>query len=278
MQLSSDGTRLLSPPPPPEIQPRRHLRWLTRALWLALPWALLLGLWSGIRLVDDKYSELVPSIHAVWQQAVALSADGTLAGHWLASTLRVTVGVLLGVAMAVPVGFVLGWYKQVRDSLTPLLNFFRALPPIALIPLTIVYFGIGETAKIVVLFYSAFFAAVIVMYEGISHISPIYLNVARSLGATDRELFTRVVVPLSLPHVLTATRVAFGIGWMTLVASELIAAQQGLGSMIQLAASYFQLDIIYLGLIVIGLTAMLMDFVLARISGRLLRWQDKVRA
>ncbi len=99
---------------------------------------------------------------------------------------------------------------HVRRFVDPLINFFRALPPIALIPLVIVYFGIGEIAKIVILFYASFFAGVIVMYEGIAQISPIYVRVARTLGATDGEIFRKVIVPLAVPHMLTALRVALG--------------------------------------------------------------------
>ena len=158
----------------------------------------------------------------------------------------------------------LGWYRQVRRFVDPLINFFRALPPIALIPLVIVYFGIGEVAKVVILFYASFFAGVIVMYEGIAQISPIYVRVARTLGAADDEIFLRVIVPLAVPHMLTALRVALGVAWATLVASELIAARQGLGALIQDAASFFQLDIIYVGIICIGFIALVMDVAPAR--------------
>src|SRR5699024_10491737 len=105
------------------------------------------------------------------------------------SAQRVFIGVILGTFCAVPVGFLLGWYRGLRSFVDPLINFFRALPPIALIPLVIVYFGIGETAKVIILFYAAFFASVIVMYEGISQVSPLYVRVSRTLGATDVEIF-----------------------------------------------------------------------------------------
>ena len=157
-----------------------------------------------------------------------------------------------------------------------MINFFRALPPIALIPLVIVYFGIGELAKTVILFYAAFFAGVIVMYEGIAQISPIFIKVARTLGASDFEIFRKVIIPLAVPHILTAVRVALGVAWATLVASELIAAQQGLGAMIQNASAFFQLDIIYVGIICIGLIAMLMDLALRAATRRLVAWQDRI--
>jgi NitT/TauT family transport system permease protein len=164
----------------------------------------------------------------------------------------------------------------VRTIIDPVINFFRALPPIALIPLVIVYFGIGEPAKIVILFYASFFAGVIVMYEGIAQISPIYVRVARTLGATDAEIFRKVIVPLTVPHMLTALRVALGVAWATLVASELIAAREGLGALIQNASSFFQLDIIYVGIICIGFIALAMDLALRALARRFLSWQERI--
>src|SRR6202012_4228110 len=107
---------------------------------------------------------------------VHLLAQRGLAYDALVSTLRVLAGLLCGIAVAVPVGFALGWCRQIGRFFAPLVNFFRALPPIALIPRVIVYFGIGEPAKVVILFYAAFFSGVIVMYEGIAQISPLYVR------------------------------------------------------------------------------------------------------
>ena len=155
--------------------------------------------------------------------------------------------------VAVPVGFLLGWYRPARTFADPMINFFRALPPIALIPLVIVYFGVDEIAKLVILFYASFFSGVIVMYEGVSQITPLYIRVAQTLGAGEFEIFRKVIIPLTVPHILTALRVALGVAWATLVASELIAAQRGLGAMIQNASTYFLLDVIYVGIICIGM-------------------------
>jgi NitT/TauT family transport system permease protein len=239
------------------------------------PWAAIVGLWYAIHYSGLVNPALVPVPHAVAARFWELAGQRLPKDIWM-STQRVFLGVTLGILLALPVGFVLGWYREVRRFIDPLLNFFRALPPIALIPLVIVYFGIEETAKVVILFYAAFFAGVIVMYEGIAQISPIYVRVARTLGANDFEIFLKVIVPLTVPHLLTALRVALGVAWATLVASELIAAQQGLGSLIQNAASFFQLDIIYVGIICIGFIALAMDVVLRAVARRLVAWQERI--
>ena len=239
------------------------------------PWAAIVALWYGIHYSAVVNPALVPTPHAVAARFWELAGQRLPRDMWM-STQRVFLGVVLGILLAVPVGFVLGWYRGVRRFIDPLINFFRALPPIALIPLVIVYFGIEETAKVVILFYASFFAGVIVMYEGIAQISPIYVRVARTLGARDFEIFLKVIVPLTVPHMLTALRVALGVAWATLVASELIAAQQGLGSLIQNAASFFQLDIIYVGIICIGFIALAMDIALRLAARRLVAWQERI--
>ncbi|HNH36540.1 MAG TPA: ABC transporter permease [Rhodocyclaceae bacterium] len=246
-----------------------------RAVLISAPWVLLVVLWYGIRESGLFNPALVPAPHAVLAKFGEL-IQGRLPTDMLMSTRRVFTGVLLGITAAVPVGFCLGWYKGLRTFVDPVINFFRALPPIALIPLVIVYFGIGETAKTVILFYASFFAGVIVMYEGIAQVNPIYVKVSRTLGATDMEIFTRVIVPLTVPHILTAIRVALGVAWATLVAAELIAAQQGLGAMIQDASAFFQLDTIYVGIISIGTIALVMDMLLRLATNKLVAWQERI--
>lgn len=246
-----------------------------RAALILAPWVLLLALWYAVRASGLVNPALVPAPHQVAQRFVELVQDRLLMDIWM-STQRVFIGVALGTLLAVPVGFCLGWYRGLRGFIDPVINFFRALPPIALIPLVIVYFGIGEAAKTVILFYASFFAGVIVMYEGIAQISPIFVRVARTLGASDFEIFAKVIVPLTVPHILTAVRVALGVAWATLVASELIAAQQGLGALIQNASAFFQLDVIYVGIICIGFIALTMDLVLRALSKRLVAWQDRL--
>jgi NitT/TauT family transport system permease protein len=250
------------------------MKWLIDGLWRLLPFGCVIALWYLVRWSGLVAPGLLPAPHVV---AVALVGrllhNNYLLDIWL-SVQRVLLGLFFGMVCAVPVGFLIGWSKRLRRFFDPLINFFRALPPIALIPLAIVYLGIGEVAKVAILFYASFFAAVIVMYEGMSQISPIYLKVSRTLGATDWEIFAKVIVPLTLPHVLTAARVALGVAWATLVAAELVAAQHGLGAVIQNASSFFDLKVIYAGIITIGFFALVMDSLLRAASRRFLSWQD----
>lgn len=249
-----------------------------RTALLLAPWAAIVLLWYAVRASGLVNEALVPAPHAVAVRFWDLLVNQGLIYDVAISTERVLIGVVAGITLAVPVGFLIGWFGAARAFVDPLINFFRALPPIALIPLVIVYFGVDELAKLVILTYAAFFSGVIVMYEGVSQINPLFVRVSRTLGANSSEIFARVIIPLTVPHILTATRVALGVAWATLVASELIAAQRGLGAMIQNASTYFLLDVIYVGIVCIGGVALAMDLVLRRISARFLRWQERIAA
>ena len=243
--------------------------------WSVFPFICLVVIWMLVHASGWVSPALLPSPLEVLQTFWTHLTEGGLLVNMGMSIQRVVGGLLLGMLLAVPIGFLIGWYKPIRRFVDPLVNFFRALPPIALIPLVIVYFGIGEMAKIAILFYASFFAAVIVMYEGMSQISPVYIRVAKTLGATDMEIFLKVMVPMTVPHMLTALRVALGVAWATLVAAELVAAQEGLGAMIQNASAFFDLRAIYVGIICIGAIALMMDIAIRKLSNQLISWQDR---
>ncbi len=243
-------------------------------LYGVVSFGLIIAGWWLLALTNLVGEGLLPTPSEVFSTWWTLMATESLWLDIALSTRRVLIGVFTGLALAIPVGFVLGWYAPVRKFVDPIINFFRALPPIALIPLVIVYFGIGEPARVSVLTYAAFFSGIIVIYEGIKLIPPIYIRVARSLGARDSEIFRRVVVPAALPHVLTAFRVAVGVCWTTLVAAELVAAQRGLGAVIVSGQNYFQVPKIFVGIIMIGTVALVMDKLLRVITARLLSWQE----
>lgn len=260
-----------------ELPPKDSARQvISTTLYRAAPFAIVILVWQLLASSGLVASNLLPSPLDVLRAGQRSIARGELGGHVLASTLRVLVGVFIGVLLAIPVGFMLGWFPRARRFLDPLLNFLRALPPIALVPLVVVYVGIGEDGRLFVLVYASFFPAVIVIYEGITAIENIYIRAAQVLGANGRELFLRVILPFALPHILTAFRVSLGVAWATLVAAELVAARTGLGAMIQDASNFFQLPTIYLGIIIIGLVALTMDSILRAVIARYVSWRESI--
>lgn len=250
---------------------------LTGRLLLPLAgFALLLAAWYAVAATDVLPDGQLPRPDEVLAVVIDRFAQQDLWRDVQLSVLRVLIGVAVGCALALPVGFLLAWYRPLRAMFDPVISFFRALPPIALIPLVIVYLGIGEQARLSILIYAAFFASVVVIYEGIAALDEIYIRAARAMGATQLEMFTRVVVPLAIPQVLVGVRVALGVCWATLVAAELIAARRGLGATIQDAANFFQIDMVYGGVILIGICALVMDRLLALVMKRAVRWQERV--
>jgi NitT/TauT family transport system permease protein len=245
-----------------------------RVLLPVLGVALVIGAWWAV--VAAGLVENTPTPGAVFTEMAEDLRSGELLVDIRLSVLRVLIGVVVGCAAAVPVGFALAWFPVVRSMFNPLVSFFRALPPLALIPLVIVYLGIDETARLSLLVYAAFFSAVIVIYESVAAVDDVYVRAARALGASQLELFRRVVVPLTVPQIFVAVRVALGVCWATVVAAELVASERGLGRMMQRAANFSQYTDVYVGIIAIGLSAVVMDRVVQLLMSRTVRWQERV--
>jgi NitT/TauT family transport system permease protein len=205
-----------------------------------------------------------------------LIANGQLAIDIMSSLSRVLTGFLIGVALAIPIGFIMGWYKVARALIEPYLQFFRMIPPLAIIPLAIVTMGIDETPKIFVIFLASFLASVVATYQGVISVDKTMINAARVLGAKDLTIFLRVIIPASTPFILVGVRIGLGSAWATLVAAELIAAQTGLGFRMQQAQLYYDLPTIFVSLITIGILGLAMDRILLMIERRLTIWQERV--
>lgn len=232
-------------------------------------------LWQILAVSGVVGQGLLPGPVKVGEVLVEGLTGGRLLTDFVVSSRRVVVGLAIGLTVAVPIGFLLGWFPILRAMFNPLVNFFRALPPIALVPLVIIYFGIGELARGIVLVYAAFFATIVIVYEGVAGLEERYVRAAQTLGATQMEILGKVVLPLSVPHILTAARVSLGVGWSSLVAAELVAAREGLGATIQNASNFLDVPRVYAGIILIGLSALVMDLLVRLLAQRLVRWQDR---
>ncbi|MHB1171234.1 MAG: ABC transporter permease [Lacisediminihabitans sp.] len=248
-------------------KPDRPLTWLYLATFV-----IGIGIWAlGAQF---GHNPLTPSPLEVIGSFGKTIANGSLWQNTLASLQRVVIGFLIGILVAIPAGFLMGWYRWARGLLEPWVQFFRTVPPLALIPLVIVFLGIGETAKIFVIFLAAFLTSVIATFQGVRNVDVTLINAARVLGAGDLTIFMRVVVPASLPMIFVGMRVALGAAWATLVASELIAAAFGLGRMMQSASQFLDTPRIVVGIIMIGVLGFVMDRLLLLLERRLTSWQE----
>ena len=191
------------------------------------------------------------------------------------SLIRVFLGFSLGCLFGIPLGFAMGLNGWMRGWFDPIVEFMRPVPPLALIPLIIIWFGIGEEGKTVLLFLAALWIMAIAARSGVSGVSISKVHAAYSLGATKRDVLMRVILPNSLPEIFTGARVAMGVCWGTVVAAELVAAETGVGKMI-IAASKFQLtDIVIVGIVIIGVIGFSIEVLMRSAEKRLIPWKGK---
>ena len=185
--------------------------------------------------------------------------DSTLFQHAAASLGRVLAALVASVVIGVPAGLLIATSRVGRGILDPIVEFLRPLPPLAYLPLIIIWVGIGEVSKVTVIALSMLPSIIIATAAGVRAVPKDHINAARSFGATRRQVLLHVILPSSIPSILTGTRIALGTGWSTLVAAELVAATRGLGFMIQSAAQFLVTDVVIAGIVVIAAIAVLLE-------------------
>jgi ABC-type nitrate/sulfonate/bicarbonate transport system permease component len=199
----------------------------------------------------------------------------SLLGHCAASLRRVAGGVGAATAVAIPLGLLLGRAPRLRDVANPFVELVRPIPPLAWVPLAILWFGIGDLSAVFIIFLGAFFPILLNTVGGVLGIERALVEAAVLLGASRRDLFLKVLAPGATPAIVTGVRVAAGVGWMTLVAAEFTGVKSGygLGYMIMTARDIQRADLIVAGMLVIGLIGFLMDALIRLVERRLLRWR-----
>jgi taurine transport system permease protein len=221
----------------------------------------------------------LPKPEAIWgafQQSLAGDIDGhTLYGHFAASVARVFAAFALAVAVAVPVGLSMGVSRIARGIFDPPIEFYRPLPPLAYLPLMVIWFGIGETSKIILLFLAIFAPVALAARAGVRSVSQEQIQAARSMGASPWQVVLHVIAPGALPEILVGLRIGMGVGWTTLVAAEMVAADAGLGKMVFNAANFLRTDVVMLGTIVIGIVAFAFEMLMRWVERRAAPWKGK---
>jgi taurine transport system permease protein len=191
------------------------------------------------------------------------------------SLFRVVIGFLLGALIGIPLGYAMGLSNWFRGWFDPIVEFMRPVPPLALIPLVIIWFGIGEVGKVILLFLAALWIMAIAARSGVSGVRISKVHAAYSLGASKWQIMRHVIIPNSLPEVFTGARVAMGVCWGTVVAAELVAAEKGAGMTIMVASKFQQTDIVLLGIILIGIIGFGIDMLIRGLEKWLVPWKGK---
>jgi len=267
------GAELAASLVPPAPSPLRRALARVGHLWLL---AVFLVLWQVVSVygqrINPQLDVMLPPPTAVVSAAAELLQRGVLLVHVRDSLYRVMLAVGAAALLGIPLGLGMGWSRRFRAAVDPLLEFIRPIPPLAWIPLSILWFGIGDAQIVYIIFLAAFFPVVLNSMAGARDVDTYLVRASQSLGASRRELFTTVVLPAALPSIFTGLRIGLGIGWMALVAGELVAAPSGLGYMINNARTLFRSDYILLGMVLIGVLGLLLDYLMRRLERLAMPW------
>jgi len=240
---------------------------------------MLLG-WWGL-----SHSGLIPALclpapEAVVGKLVTVSTQGfvdaTLWQHLAASLQRIVLALLASVLLGIPLGVLMGVSPVARGLLDPLIEAYRPVPPLAYLPLIVIWFGIGELSKVLLIFLAVLAPVIIATSHGVAQVSRNRLRAAQTLGASRSQLLWFVILPEALPEILTGIRIGLGTGWSTLVAAELVAATRGLGFMVQSAAQFLVTDVVILGIVVIAVIAFALELGLRLLQRRLAPWHGQL--
>jgi taurine transport system permease protein len=242
--------------------------------------ALLLAFWFLVTNMGWVKPLFLPSPQAVFQQfyeyLTGAANDQPLWQHFAASMFRVFSAFALACVTAIPVGIAMGMSRVARGIFDPPLEFYRPLPPLAYLPLIIIWFGIDELPKVLLIYLSCFAPLALAARSGMRSASQEQINAAYSMGASYTQVIRHVILPAALPDILVGMRIAIGFGWTTLVAAEMVAASLGLGQMVLNASNFLRTDIVVMGIIVIGVVAYVFDLLMRWIEDRLVPWKGRM--
>lgn len=240
---------------------------LALALWLIV---------THVGLVKPLFLPKLETVLAAFSSALEGSIDGApLLDHIGLSLFRVISAFLLAAVIGIPIGLAMGLSPAILAMLDPFIEFYRPLPPLAYLPLVIIWFGIGEISKILLIFLACFAPVALAARAGVLSASSDQINAARALGASRFQLLRFVVFPAALPDILVGLRIGMGVGWTTLVAAEMVAASTGVGQMVLNASNFLRTDIVMMGIFVIGFLAIIFEIGMRQLEKKLVPWRGK---
>ena len=256
---------------------RLRLPKVSRSVLLStLTIAVLLATWAVVTEMGWANELFLPKPQAVWAAFIKTMTKGyqgaTLLQHLGASLYRILVAFTLACLIGIPLGVLMGVSRNARALLNPLIEFYRPLPPLGLYTLLVMWLGIGESSKLSLLFLAGLPGIVISTIQAVTSVDPVYVRAAQSLGATRRDLLLHVYLPAAGPLILAGMRISLGFTYTVLVAAEIVAASAGIGWMIWDAAKFLLSDVVIMGLIVLGLTGVVLDLMMRGIAKLLMPW------
>lgn len=225
--------------------------------------------WQLVVVVTKPHPSLLPPPSAVAAGFAELVATGELFVHMFASLKRVFLAWVLSSVVAIPLGLAMGRSRRLERLIDPLIELFRPISPLAWIPLAILWFGIGESGKIFIVFIGTFFPTLLATIAGVKSIDPVLVHAGQVFGCKSQfSLFRKVVLPAALPGIVTGLRISFGTGWAAIIAAELVAARSGLGYLIANGMEILRADLVLVGMVAIGILGVCFDAFFRQLTQR----------
>jgi NitT/TauT family transport system permease protein len=238
-----------------------------------ISFALLLIVWEGVACLHVWDENVLPGPVAAAAGMLELARSGLILKHTVSSLFRVTAGFYLAVLLGIPTGVALGYFVFARKAISPIIQFFRPISPLAWIPLSMLWFGIGDKPAVFLIFLASFFPLVVSTGASVENIKKTYFQVAANFAFSRYEIFSRIIFPAILPSVLVNLRISLGIAWLVVVAAEMIAVKSGLGFLIIDSRNALRMDYVEDAMILIGIVGMMLDSAMQRLSqAREVRW------
>ena len=247
---------------------------IPKQLWVLISFLAAMVLWTVLSVIPQT-SRAFPNVIVVLRSIKTMIDRGVLFTDIGSSMISVISGYFLGFVIALPTAILMAWYKPVRYIIEPWIQFIRNIPPLAYVPLIVIAAGVGRKPQIIVITIACFLTMCITIYQGVINVDETLIKAARVLGATDRDIFIRVIAPATLPFILTAVRLGASVALTTLIAAESTGAYAGLGMRIRSLNNSFESAPMLMYVILIGIIGLIVEKVIKYLERRLTSWQEK---
>lgn len=256
-------------------QKKKRRKWnIDRRVWVLISLVVALVFWTILSIIPVT-SRSFPNAIVVFSSVKTMLNRGVLFKDISSSLISVFFGFLLGFVLSLPIAILMAWYIPFRNIVEPWIQFIRNIPPLAYVPLVVISAGVGRRAQIIVITIATFLTMTITIYQGVRNIDPIFIKAARVLGAKDKDIFMRVLIPATTPSIITAIRLGTSVALTTLIAAESTGAVAGLGMRIRSLSNTFESAPMLLYIIIIGVLGLIIEQLVKFMEGRLTQWQEK---
>lgn len=238
---------------------------------------LFLFLWQIVSNLGIVNKVFLPSFTTVFKELIKLIGTGELLGHIGISLFRSLTGFFLGLAFAIPLGLLIGWFKRFERFIDPLIQTFRNLSVLSILPVFVLIFGIGEVSKVAVIFWGVLWSVIINTIAGVKNVDPLIIKGARSMGITNKDLFLKVIFPGALPSIFTGVRISATTSILVLIGAEMLGASKGLGYALYFYQANFKTPAMYAVILVMAVLGVSINYILTSIEKRAFSWREEIQ-